>query len=365
MFNETKRLTSYSHKISQKLECISYENATVVPSNYFFSGGVLDSNGESIKSSAFNEKFTVGEVPARKDSIERLGNAIYLGFLHNVWGHCLMDSLKKLWFLYTKECQSLLLSGASLIYITPNNEPLSERTIEFLKLANVPVDKLVHIVHYVSFKKIYIPDNSLICKLTPKGQDEYFFTEEFVSVYKIIKSHIDLEPYTGIRKIYLSRTHLKQHWRETGETIIENQFRKKKFQIIHPEELSLLDQLKLYISSDEFAATEGSISHNAIFCRPGSKVYLVRKSYYINGYQNIISEIADLEVTYIDAHSSNPKYQFSRESGPFYMCVTPELERFVGHKISHLPRLMSPSWWWYCNRNRKIVHFIKRIFGVE
>ena len=163
-------------------------------------------------------------------------------------------------------------------------------------------------------------------------------------------------------KVYLTRTRVGVNDREYGEKSIECIFRKKGFMIISPEKYSLEEQFNILTHCKELATTEGSISHSAIFCNPGTKLYLIRKSNYVNGYQTIINEIADLDVTYIDAHCSLSEVQYGAMYGPFYMCITPELERFVGHRVVHLPLWMRPSWWWYKNHNRKIVRWMARVF---
>lgn len=360
--------TQKRHFIDKDLDTISYENGYILPSHYFFCGGVLDQNGKSVQQGCFNERYEAGILPEKEEIFESDDTVIFLGFLHNVWGHCLMDGIKKLWFLQTAECKTLLSKGAKLVYITPESKELKSHAVEFLKLAGFDINSAVFINKPTRFKKIIVPDNSLICSQTDDvDKEEYFYTKEFVQTYKLIKNNIDSyldNTYSSFKKVYLTRTGFKNGLRDMGESSLEHVFKKEGYTIKSPEKLSFVDQVSLMQNCDTIATTEGSISHNAIFCKPQTKLILLRKSYYINGYQAVINEIADLDVTYIDAHNSIPFYQYTKVGGPFYMCITPELERFIGHKIFHLPLWMRPSWWWYCNRNRKIVHRIKSIFSI-
>lgn len=62
------------------------------------------------------------------------------------------------------------------------------------------------------------------------------------------------------------------------------------------------------LNADSVVATEGSISHNVIFCRSQTDVVILWKSNYVNGYSLVINECKNLNVTYIDAnHTFNLK----------------------------------------------------------
>ena len=141
------------------------------------------------------------------------------------------------------------------------------------------------------------------------------------------------------------------------------------YAIFCPEKLTLDEQLLLLKNCREFVAAEGSIAHNSIFCQPGTRITILRKADYVNNYQLAINEMRSLDVTYVDIHHSVPPYPKSITIGPFYLCVTQNLERFVGRRIPHLPYWMLPSYWWFVVRriawmeryisNRKFVRRIE------
>lgn len=325
-----------------------------------FSGGILDANEIFVQSSISHESETIKNY---NNLISDTSNevVIYLGLLHNVWGHCLTDSLRRLWYIMTEDCKSLLSAGAKLVYVSHDNLPLKPYAEKLLALAGVDVSKCHMITKKTRFSIIYMPESCFFANESSLAKDWTFtYTKEFSNTISMIKSKIQMGVMKEYERVYFSRTHLNTHGRDMGEKALENVFKKMGYCIVHPQEISFERQLQILISCKEFVSTEGSISHSAVFCRPGTRVIILRKSAYVNGYQTIINEVSDLNVTYIDTHNSLRNMQWCNQPmyGPFYMCITPELERFVGHKIFHLPLGLRPSWWWYCNRNRKIFKHV-------
>ena len=96
-----------------------------------------------------------------------------------------------------------------------------------------------------------------------------------------------------------------------------------------------------------FAATEGSVAHLSLFCPPKTNVVIINKAVYLNFHQVMINEYADLNVTYIEAHHSIKAHHEHPWWGPFYLCITRNLENYVGHPIPHLPHWLLPSYWEY------------------
>jgi hypothetical protein len=365
---EIKAETAAKKLSDRKLFATCYNNAVLVPSKRFIDAGVLDEAGKTIAEGAFLESCKVRHILPTEEVTYRDEVVIYLGILHNVWGHCLTDAFKKVWFLHTEECRQWLTEGAKLVFLLPDNEGLRNYAKHLYELANIDLRQLIPVREVTRFRQVIIPDNSIVGTLSKFRQWKFSYTPEFVDVFNTIKSNLLKKVVAGtetFKKIYLTRTGIDTKGREYGEKTLETLFRKMGFQVISPEKYSLEQQYYLLSHCEELAVTEGSISHSAIFCRPGTKLILLRKSYYVNGYQTIINEVADLDVTYIDAHRSLPEMQYAAMYGPFYMCVTPELERFVGHRIPHLPLWLRPSWWWFCNRNRKIVHRICNFLGYN
>lgn len=138
--------------------------------------------------------------------------------------------------------------------------------------------------------------------------------------------------------------------------------------VIHPELHSLADQIALVDKCLYLATTEGSVSHLAVFCKSGTSLVIIRKADYINTYQVAINEVADLKVTYIDAHHSHVADERWPWSGPFYLCTTTYLHNYFGKNPFWVPPCLHCMYWWYRLRQTKWMqqyvsnrHIIKKI----
>lgn len=77
-------------------------------------------------------------------------------------------------------------------------------------------------------------------------------------------------------------------------------------------------------------------------------------------HQVMINEFADMDATYVEAHHSSRANKDNPWWGPFYLCDTKYLERYVGHRIMHLPFWMRVSYWRYSqNFIMRAYHAIK------
>ena len=166
------------------------------------------------------------------------------------------------------------------------------------------------------------------------------------------------KPHDAGGKTYLTRTSLHSN-KDYNEKEIEQLFREKGFDIVAPEKLSVAEQIRLMASSRTVAATEGSVSHNALFMSPGSQLIVLQKADYVNGYQHAANAVADLEVTYIRAHHSVCASKQMPWAGPFYLTVTPELKAWSGGMARKLPLLCRPSYWNYRLKNIRLLHSVK------
>lgn len=168
---------------------------------------------------------------------------------------------------------------------------------------------------------------------------------------------------TPYDKIYFTRTSLDSS-REYGENKIEQLFAKRGFKIISPEKLSIIEQLQILLNCKEFSTTEGSIAHNVLFLRPDTKVVILRKANYVNSYQLAVNQIAEVNVTYIDAHKSFFCNKKAPYLGPFYLCTTCHVAKYFAIKVQN--SLFDKSFWKYLCCSEPVLskgkHWIKPTF---
>lgn len=338
-----------SHRFDNTLSCEVLENSTVLPGcnePSYACGGVLNKDGMLVDESRWHEGIGGIYTFNRRSIAYNDAEAIYIGYLHYVWGHAITDNLKKIWYLQTDECQQLLNRRVKVVFITMENKPLPMYVEKLLSLAGVDMSNVLWINHPTHFKRIYIPQNSFIS--TSNGR---ICSKEFERTIKTIKENISNQfhdsSYPSYRSIYLTRTKLKDNGiRDFGEDAIEQVFRNKKYEIISPQEYSVEEQIYMLMHCHSLAVTEGSISHNVIFCKQDTDVVIIRKADYNNGYQPVINEISNVRVTYIDAHHT--PQQAMPWSGPFYLYPSKKLLKWAGCPERFVPYWLRISYLRFC-----------------
>lgn len=122
------------------------------------------------------------------------------------------------------------------------------------------------------------------------------------------------------RRIYFSRRNSKTKC-EFGNIELDTIFERARFQIIYPEEWSLEEQISILNMADVFVATEGSISHNAMFVNPQCKVVILKKYSLLNGYSTLIDNIIPRTPIYVDSNLSFITQRGIEYQGPFLIVI--------------------------------------------
>ena len=140
-----------------------------------------------------------------------------------------------------------------------------ERSWELLENMGIHREEVIDIREPIQFKKVYIPE--------PGFEYEKYYHKEFIIPYKYIYDNVAANQKA--KKIYLSRKKMGKE-KEAGESIIEKFFSINGFEVIYPDELSIVEQVKWLKGAEEIASVEGTISHNILFCTPGTKQIVIQ-----------------------------------------------------------------------------------------
>lgn len=342
--------------LESRLTFSCYQHAVVLPyKKGGCEGGVIDSDGAFVKNTTVHEDLQDGLYPIDDDEVGWIDkDVIFIGDFFSVYGHAITDNLKKIWFLKTKEAQEVLAKGGELIYITFHGQELAPFVLRLFELAGVDISKAHYITAPTRFRQVIVPDNSLVL-----NGDRRYFAEEFRHTIEVIKNNAGKEKYPTYDKVYFSRTAMHQR-RDYGEKIVEEEFRRHGYHIIHPEQLSLEHQIQLAANCKEFVATMGSVSHTSIFCTERTQIILLLKSNYYNGYQTMINEFAHADVTLIDINHSLPLVL--PWSGPFYMSYTKHLAKFFSCRHCDI-YILDSQWYQYLWRylQTEVVSKLRRL----
>lgn len=322
----------FDHLSGEKPRMLELEDACVMPKSRHSAGGVYV-QGHRVPDSAFGEFVSLEDdspngfrdVPFEDEEV------VYIGMLVSVWGHCLTDNLRHLWFLVDDRHGEL--KNAAMVYTAWNSDPLPENFSRMLDRLGVARSRLRKIAHPVRFRKVHFP--------TPcfRGGDKagrHFrtYTQEYGRLLE--KAGEGISPRTDADSVYLTRNGL-QPYRDYGEGLVEDVFRRRGYEVIRPDALSLEGLIAVVKGCRRLAGTDGSVLHNSVFLPRGASLAIVRKADYFNSYQGALNQLRDLDVTYIDAHKSVMNSSKRPYEGPFFMYASRHLARFAGIRERPFP----------------------------
>ena len=137
-------------------------------------------------------------------------------------------------------------------------------------------------------------------------QSEYSarsFTKEFLIPYDAIKARV--QP-SAPKKLYLTR---KEYEADDNigvhcfnERYFEDFFVARGFEAVSLEKLPIADQIALIMGADELAATVGTLTHWAMFCKPGAKFIMLNRTDYSSlALQCLINQAFKVDYYIVDA----------------------------------------------------------------
>ena len=240
-----------------------------------------------------------------KDAINIKEEVCFIGHISSIcWGHIITDSIARLWWLADPSIKNHLIN-LPIYYFSET--PLSGNFLDFIKLLGIPINNLHRLNRVTHFESVYVPD---VCFDNHRISLRY--SKEYNSLINQLITRC--EHISTPRKFYLIREN-------SNRQICSNEIRmileKTGFECIFPERYSVPYQISLFHNAKCIVSEESSLSHNFIFCKPYTRVIILRKANTINIYQALINTMRNLNVTYIDCHLSIGLNQ--RHRGPFFL----------------------------------------------
>ena len=247
--------------------------------------------------------------------------AIYLGMFRGVWGHCLTDNIKRLWFLKSELYQKHF-KGCPLVYIPMWDFDFNTKVPNFkelIEILEIDCNDLYPVTEEaVQYKNLIMPDMS------------FKFYNYFTDEYKETMNRIRDFALKNRKPIPFNKVYLFHGRNQIGEERIAQYFHSKGYAVISPEKLSFKEQLNVFVNCESFAAPIGSASHNMIFLRDNSEVILIPRAFYATGYQEAMNDVNNLQITYIDATLSMLVNNNFPWGGPFFYFLSDKLLKYFG-----------------------------------
>lgn len=238
------------------LTCLALNDQRVAPHRVLgpgrFEMGVYDPQGRVAPGSllhrayARGKRFCLGVEGAPKGPAAlSLPAAIYGGMLVDHFGHFLTESLARLWYAAQVPDLPILLTLPQRLTL-PRLEPWQAEVLDLLGLR----ERVLPLTRIAQVTDLRLPDPGYEIQFT------------FAADHADFLGRIPWRPEAG-RKLWLSRAGLKGP-NQTAQAAIDTALRRAGWSVLHPETLSLRQQLHEYARAERLAGEEGSALHGVM-----------------------------------------------------------------------------------------------------
>ena len=327
---------SRNYNTSEQLNAKAVENAIILPlkdvrkniTDYSsYEGGVCTKEGDFIAGSAITQrrfscnrayKFNYDTVTKSDETV------IFGGVFYHHFGVMLLLSLTRFWWII----ENIKLPYKIAFLLEPSKKADAENHLKkIMDLFHIPTERYVIVDVPTEFSNIIIPDETL------SSVEEVNI--KYMEIYDFLRDSIISEyGYCDVKKLYLSRSrYIKFNKKCDGinEEYYENFYKKRGFTILHPEELSLQEQIRYIASADEIVSTYGTLAHMAsLFMKEKSSQIILLRTQYIDSWFPIQAAIFNMKIIdwYIVEASKNP-YPSLHDEGAFLYCPTHYFKAFL------------------------------------
>ena len=287
--------------------------------HHLFEGGLCEADGTFVAgrrrsrcddtanfSALWSYPFESGELAIRDEEI------IFAGVLFDHYGHLLTDSTARLWYVLAhpeKTCKIVFVRSPRKARWAP------EDPMPLFEMAGIDPARIEIVEKPTQFRNAIVPDEAVY------SLDA--FRPEWVSFFDAVRAHVEPSPH---RKVYFSRTHFKRN-DVFNEDLFESYWRARGFHIVHPEDYTLREEISFASGADEIVATIGTLSHQFLFCKPGTHATILLRTANVVALQLIVGAARGLRSDYVEAFR-NPLPTWHSD-GVFYLAPTPRFKNYL------------------------------------
>lgn len=335
-----------NHQNLRKPDIRIVENGIVLPRKRFIEnnrvrdkGGVIDDKGNYIEESKeydFSGSYSFDETTVVKSQ----ESVIYLGRGFPHYGVVMIDLLRRYYFRYSNEGKNLKVCFCGIGKNPGKFGNSNKKSWELLNAIGLSKQDVIDIRVPTQFKKVYIPE--------PGFEYNESYHDEFYLPYKSLYDKVNTKRFD---KVYLSRGRMPQK-KETGERIIEKFFLMNGYHVLYPDETSILEQVAILKGASIIASVEGTISHNILFCSPGTKQIIIRRDTRLEPRHFLFNELMKSPAIYIDCYFNFlPGFPRHYDIGPFCMIFNKNIRKFAKDNNYALPKL------WFMNNIKVLLKY--------
>lgn len=289
-----------SYKIEGKTEVRTVDNGIILPLvrmgdswDGIYGGGVCDSDFtfisgmcRNVNKPIFNYSCYCSYEVEREELKYSDETVIYGGVAINHFGHTMLECLSRLWWVIENPK-----SKYKIIFLS--TVPGKSYIYPFAEMMGISKDRIVLLDSPTQFKKVIVPDETI--------HSQSGYRDKYMLPYNKIRENIEPSIH---KKIYFTRSALARH-DTVNEEYFEEFYRQRGFHVVSPEKLPIEEQIALAVGADEVACVLGTLSHFALFCKPGTKYTLLTRQ-YLNTLpaQMIINDASNVDYSIVDVSAN-------------------------------------------------------------
>ncbi|MBE6085520.1 MAG: glycosyltransferase family 61 protein [Selenomonas ruminantium] len=261
-----------------------------------FQGGVCDKDGKFVAGLFRNKPpqagfYGVSSAYGVKDTDLKYEDkdVIFGGVLIGHFGHFILECLGRLWYVLQQDEPY-----KPLVFL--NELDICPWFWDFFAVLGIARERIIILKSPTQFKSIVVPEESV--------HSWYNYTQEYLLPYRYMVEQAQkiTEKKSLGKKIFLTRNRLVDSQTKcVNEDFFCRFFANHGFVMVELETFPLAEQISIVHNAEEIVAIMGSLTHWALFCRPGTKfTMLTRTSNDVLGSQCLLNEASNVDWYIVD-----------------------------------------------------------------
>lgn len=267
-------------------------------------GGVCDKNFKFVAGYSRLENLSGGgfacvcsSYSVNKKNIRQLDeDVIFGGSLIGHFGHFMLECWTRLWYVIQHPERQ-----EKILFITTTHGGYHSWFDDFFRLMGIAKERIIYVDKPMQCRSVIVPEQAhYVPEHLRYGLGS--FTKEFLIPYQAIKSNV--KP-AAVKKLYLTQTEFEKSKGMKGshcfnEKYFEDFFAARGFEVVSPEKLPIDEQIALIMGADEIAATMGTLTHWAMFCKPTANFIILTRTHAALPFQTFINEAFQFNCYLVD-----------------------------------------------------------------
>jgi hypothetical protein len=231
------------------------QSRLIVPDSYFVRSTIRSLPEDLIERLAAAGPDHGGDIPTQP------GLHYFAGAAWSHFGHFILEGLSRFWLL-ARLPKSI---RDELRFVFYNDCPLPDWQLEFLEALGVAAERIVYLAEPQRFERMIVP--SLAYNLHRWAASAQSDTWERIGCA--------FDRGDGPTYVYLSRSRHTPNRTLRDEDEIERGFQARGFTVLHPQELSIADQVAAVRHARLIAGSAGSAMYLSAFARRGARKLII------------------------------------------------------------------------------------------